>query len=337
VRRSGAPKLTSVAPGAAAPSTSSGEPKNSPLWPWRCVAGSGIVEFLAVTARNCYRTITLTNDAAEARLFKVLTTAPTRYRVKPASGTLEAGASVEVHLVLTPQDEIPDDLSEWSKDKFQIKSLALSHAGGEEASAQAILDAWKAAPADAVEATRLRCSHAHALPEQADAAAEATSMAPAPAPQPTPASPETKASASAKSATPVSAKPASPAAAPAAAPAARDAGDESARWLATKPAVKLVGSLLVKLPSKLRERMLLPIVCTLALLLVYYADRLAAWMVSGSFTGLLGLLALCATYAHWLLDTPQQRAARPAGKQVGMSPAKAAAAASAAKRSKKAW
>ncbi|EOD28468.1 hypothetical protein EMIHUDRAFT_204351 [Emiliania huxleyi CCMP1516] len=119
-------------------------------------ARAGTVEFVANAGRSCFRTIVLTNDSEDAQLFKVLTTAPTRYRVKPASGSLGAGCSVEVHLVLTPQDAVPDDLAQWAKDKFQIKNLAFSDEG---ASAEDIANAWKEAAPEAVEATRLRCSH----------------------------------------------------------------------------------------------------------------------------------------------------------------------------------
>jgi len=121
-------------------------------------ARAGTVEFVAAAGRSCFRTIVLTNDSEDAQLFKVLTTAPTRYRVKPASGSLGAGCSVEVHLVLTPQDAVPDDLAQWAKDKFQIKNLAFPDEG---ASAEDIANAWKEAAPEAVEATRLRCSHVH--------------------------------------------------------------------------------------------------------------------------------------------------------------------------------
>jgi hypothetical protein len=233
-------------------------------------------------------------------LFKVLTTAPSRYRVKPASGSLDSGASIDVHLVLTPQEEVPDNLAqEWGKDKFQIKSLALSHAGGSDASPEAMSEAWKTAPAGAVEATRLRCSHAHAAPEDPE---PATSSEPAP--------PSSLASSGASSALKRTDTPTRAASTPT--PRARDAGDDAARWLAATAPAQLVGSLLLKLPAPARERLLLPTVVMISLVLVWYADRLAAWMTSGSLCGFIGLITLAGCYCRWLVGTPPVRAVRTA-------------------------
>lgn len=298
-------------PGAASPHRVFAHPSALP----RRAAGRGTIEFLAVKGRSCYRMITLTNDTQEVQLFKVLTTAPARYRVKPASGSLDSGASIDVHLVLTPQDTVPDDLAlEWGKDKFQIKSLALSHAGGSDASTEAVSEAWKAAPADAVEATRLRCSHAHAPPEDGGA----TSLA-----EPAPSSPNSAAASPAvkRASTPTAeAKPAAGTVSSAVTPRARDAGDDTARWLAATAPAQLVGSLLLKTPAAARERLLLPIIVPIALLLVWYADRLAAWMLSGSLSGFIGLVALAACYGRWLVGTPPVRAARPVSQPGGGTP-----------------
>lgn len=288
------------------------------LYPTFPLAGSGNIEFIAVDSRSCYRTITLVNDSNEARLFKVLTTAPTRYRVKPASGSLEAGTSIEVHLVLTPQENVPDDLTEWSKDKFQIKSLSRSYAGGSDASAEAIAEAWKSAPPEAVEATRLRCSHAHSTPEEGEEAGVNVEPASAPG-QPTSstsnaASPAPKAASTpppapkTTSATSVIAK-----AAVVRTPRARDSGDQFVSWLVNTSPMLMLGSLLLKAPSPVRERFLLPAVMILAVALVWYADRIAAWMLSGSLSGLLMLLLLCTGYAAWLVGTPSQRMLQTAG------------------------
>lgn len=242
----------------------------------------------------------------------MLTTAPSRYRVKPASGTLDAGASIDVHLVLTPQDTLPDDLSaEWGKDKFQIKSLALSRAGGSDASADAVSEAWKTAPADVVEATRLRCSHAHGHKDEPEASTVAE-----PAPASSPAAAPVASPAVKRTTTPTAAP---EAATPAQTPRARDAGDEAVRWLASTPPFQLAGSMLVKLPKGTRERMLLPTAVLTALLLVWYADRVAARMTSGSPLGFLALLGLAGCYARWLVGMPLMKGTRSAAQTGGGS------------------
>ena len=257
-------------------------------------ARAGTVEFVANAGRSCFRTIVLTNDSEDAQLFKVLTTAPTRYRVKPASGSLGAGCSVEVHLVLTPQDAVPDDLAQWAKDKFQIKNLAFSDEG---ASAEDIANAWKEAAPEAVEATRLRCSHVHESAPSSPRPVAAPPAAPSPPPRAEP-PPAAAAAAAVAGGSPV-----------ARAARRRDAGEESARWLARTGAVQLLLPLLRHFSPAWWERWLLPLAFLASLLLLGYVDRLSAWMLSGSLGGTVVLVAMAGGYVRWLGFTPPTRLA----------------------------
>ena len=95
-------------------------------------ARAGTVEFVANAGRSCFRTIVLTNDSEDAQLFKVLTTAPTRYRVKPASGSLGAGCSVEVrHQEKAPRGVQPPHLAARAKGDERAGLAKLFFCGAE--------------------------------------------------------------------------------------------------------------------------------------------------------------------------------------------------------------
>ncbi len=119
----------------------------------------------AVTAN-----LTLTNTSDHTRLFKVLTTAPKRYRVKPATGTIPPDAKSDVQLIMMPQQlDLVDaaTLAAWAKDKFQIKHMRAPPADNADS------DPFKSAPADTVEALRVKVTHT--TPPAAAAAAEFSS------------------------------------------------------------------------------------------------------------------------------------------------------------------
>ncbi|MBN3288130.1 VAPB protein, partial [Polyodon spathula] len=65
-------------------------------------------------------TLTLTNPSDRKVYFKVKTTAPRRYCVRPNSGVLDPGTSVDVSVMLQPFDYDPN---EKSKHKFMVQSL----------------------------------------------------------------------------------------------------------------------------------------------------------------------------------------------------------------------
>ncbi|KAI9354303.1 PapD-like protein, partial [Zopfochytrium polystomum] len=73
------------------------------------------------------RTMTLTNTTAETVAFKVRTTAPRAYCVRPNTGRIPPGATVEVEVMLQPNPETKGSMTRGSdcKDKFQVMSLVL--------------------------------------------------------------------------------------------------------------------------------------------------------------------------------------------------------------------
>lgn len=71
------------------------------------------------------KTLTITNNNALPVAFKVKTTAPKLYCVRPNSGRIEPGESVEVSVMLQPMKEEPL-LSIKCKDKFLIQSTLIT-------------------------------------------------------------------------------------------------------------------------------------------------------------------------------------------------------------------
>ncbi|EGN98243.1 hypothetical protein SERLA73DRAFT_183174 [Serpula lacrymans var. lacrymans S7.3] len=71
------------------------------------------------------RFLTVTNNNAQPIAFKVKTTAPKLYCVRPNSGRIEPGESVDVSVMLQPMKEEPP-LSLKCKDKFLIQSTLIT-------------------------------------------------------------------------------------------------------------------------------------------------------------------------------------------------------------------
>ncbi|KAF9077719.1 PapD-like protein [Rhodocollybia butyracea] len=71
------------------------------------------------------RSLTISNPHAQPVGFKVKTTAPKLYCVRPNSGRIEPGASVEVSVMLQPLKEEPP-LNAKCKDKFLIQSTLIT-------------------------------------------------------------------------------------------------------------------------------------------------------------------------------------------------------------------
>ncbi|TRY96100.1 hypothetical protein DNTS_025487 [Danionella cerebrum] len=93
-------------------------------------------------------TLRLKNPSDSKICFKVKTTAPKRYCVRPNSGALEPGASTSVSVMLQPFDYDP---SEKNKHKFMVQSIfAPSTASDLEA-------LWKEAKPDDLMDSKLRC------------------------------------------------------------------------------------------------------------------------------------------------------------------------------------
>ncbi|PAA87891.1 hypothetical protein BOX15_Mlig001845g2 [Macrostomum lignano] len=116
------------------------------------------VTFRLATARNnnssdCQRTITLTSTWQQSALaYKVKTTCPADYRVKPSVGLLEPGASVCVVVTYRPSSTPPSQPPARS-DKLQLLAAPVESGLSREACQEAL----KSAPSEALMEHRLRC------------------------------------------------------------------------------------------------------------------------------------------------------------------------------------
>ncbi|XP_053308711.1 vesicle-associated membrane protein-associated protein B/C [Spea bombifrons] len=90
----------------------------------------------------------LTNPIDKNVCFKVKTTAPRRYCVRPNSGVIEPGSSVNVSVMLQPFDYDPN---EKSKHKFMVQSMV---APPDTSDMEAV---WKEAKPDDLMDSKLRC------------------------------------------------------------------------------------------------------------------------------------------------------------------------------------
>ncbi|KAL6104080.1 vapa [Pungitius sinensis] len=111
----------------------------------------------------------LRNPSDKKVCFKVKTTAPRRYCVRPNSGVIDPGATVVISVMLQPFDYDPN---EKSKHKFMVQTIfAPSHVSDMDA-------LWKDAKPDDLMDSKLRC--VFELPSENDKAndIEATKAAP---------------------------------------------------------------------------------------------------------------------------------------------------------------
>ncbi|XP_067856801.1 vesicle-associated membrane protein-associated protein B/C isoform X2 [Heptranchias perlo] len=90
----------------------------------------------------------LSNPSDKNVCFKVKTTAPRRYCVRPNSGVIDAGTSINVSVMLQPFDYDPN---EKSKHKFMVQSM---FAPGDYQDMEAV---WKDAKPDDLMDSKLRC------------------------------------------------------------------------------------------------------------------------------------------------------------------------------------
>ncbi|KAM4605888.1 vesicle-associated membrane protein-associated protein B/C [Discoglossus pictus] len=90
----------------------------------------------------------LSNPLEKSVCFKVKTTAPRRYCVRPNSGLIDGGSSVNVSVMLQPFDYDPN---EKSKHKFMVQSMV---APSDTSDMEAV---WKDAKPDELMDSKLRC------------------------------------------------------------------------------------------------------------------------------------------------------------------------------------
>lgn len=99
-------------------------------------------------------TVDITNISKETVTYKIKTTSPDKFRVKPSSGLLAPGATTTINVVLQQGQQI----SLMSKDKFLVMCMAIPNDFNY--NPQAIAEFWKKAPStsDQIEQHRLKCT-----------------------------------------------------------------------------------------------------------------------------------------------------------------------------------
>uniref|UniRef100_A0A6M2DWX2 Putative vesicle-associated membrane protein-associated protein b/c n=1 Tax=Xenopsylla cheopis TaxID=163159 RepID=A0A6M2DWX2_XENCH len=98
-------------------------------------------------------TITVTNKDPGSITYKVKTTSPEKFRVRPSTGPLTPGASVTISVTLQPGYHSTG----LAKDKFLVMGIALPTEGQGEMSAQQLAEIWKNPGDHNVEQHKLKC------------------------------------------------------------------------------------------------------------------------------------------------------------------------------------
>ncbi|XP_055377202.1 motile sperm domain-containing protein 2-like isoform X4 [Condylostylus longicornis] len=103
-------------------------------------------------------TVDITNVTSNSVTYKIKTTSPEKFRVKPSSGILAPGHSASIHVILQPGQQI----SVMSKDKFLVMCMQMPE--DVKPNIQAITELWKNTPPTSlqIEQHRLKCT----LPNQ---------------------------------------------------------------------------------------------------------------------------------------------------------------------------
>jgi len=179
-------------------------------------------------------TLNIANPTGEVVMFKVKTTAPKKYCVKPNSGELQAGENVDVQVMLQPvtakdksKQEYPKKSDPPCKDKFLVQSVLRSFVREDDAlwETRNLKDTtlWKKVPM--IMEDKMKCAFNFT-----------TAAGPTPAPAPAPASkvPASRPAVAEKEAPPVRA-PERTASKPAAAPVIIATAQATAKPAASKP------------------------------------------------------------------------------------------------------
>ncbi|KAF9781609.1 hypothetical protein BJ322DRAFT_233003 [Thelephora terrestris] len=136
----------------------------------------GTLGFPRPLTQNARRNLTVTNNNAQPVAFRVKTTAPRRYCVKPNSGRIAPGQSVDLQVTLQAMEEEPPLLARC-KDKFMVQTVTITP--GKEALPHS--DIWNAAGADA---HSQKLTVAYLPPERPMTAQQKEDPAPVPTVQP---------------------------------------------------------------------------------------------------------------------------------------------------------
>ncbi|XP_025085499.1 motile sperm domain-containing protein 2-like isoform X2 [Pomacea canaliculata] len=98
------------------------------------------------SGRDCFDVITLSNTLPYLIAFKIKTTSPEKYRVRPSTGVVKPGEAYEVYVYLQT-----GFLSSVSKDKFLVMAMEVT---GDEYD----ISLWKTVPKDSIMEHRLKCA-----------------------------------------------------------------------------------------------------------------------------------------------------------------------------------
>lgn len=146
--------------------------------------------------------LNIMNPTNEVLCFKVKTTAPKEYCVRPNSGKLSPGASIDINVMLQPP--MPQEGTK-SKDKFLVQTVY-----EKEVADSNHPDMWKMVPKAMIMEDKLKCNWSFGAAPAAAKPAAAAAAKPSLVPAPAPASEEPKASTAAAygGGVPAAAKPA---------------------------------------------------------------------------------------------------------------------------------
>ncbi|KAI8146523.1 PapD-like protein [Fennellomyces sp. T-0311] len=131
----------------------------------------------------------VTNPSNDPVMFKIKTTAPKQYCVRPNAGRVEPNSHVEVQVILQPFKEEPP-LDYKCKDKFLVQTAVIKPAY----EALPITDMWARVEQEdkaGIFQQKIKCAY---LPPEEDPYLVSTKEEPEPVSQPTPAAPATAAS-----------------------------------------------------------------------------------------------------------------------------------------------
>ncbi|XP_052077845.1 motile sperm domain-containing protein 2-like isoform X2 [Mytilus californianus] len=117
------------------------------------------------TGKETFDVISLKNTLPYAIAYKVKTTSPEKYRVRPSAGIVKAGSTVDVHVYLQ------QGYNTVSKDKFLIMAMELTSD-----SADNLQQLWKTVPRENIMEHRLKCSQVHKNGSQDSIASSASSL-----------------------------------------------------------------------------------------------------------------------------------------------------------------
>merc|ERR1712223_192939 len=102
------------------------------------------------TVRVCKTKLSLSNPTDMKIAYKVKTTAPRRYCVRPNSGQISAGETAEVSIMLQPSQNNED----LQKHKFMVQSIELTT---QEQLDSAVDDLFRSTPSSGVMSKKLYC------------------------------------------------------------------------------------------------------------------------------------------------------------------------------------